>query len=173
MASWEDLVRQKVGVPIQQGANKAANLTEEQILAMKHQALRGLSGMMPDARPNNEMDLNQVSAPDMSQADQQSRMGASIQAPQAMEIAAAKLRQEGAQRDAGNQTLNALEDSPMKGYSSYPAPAPAMRQFPNIQKKIEARQPVTKQDIHAMQAKEMTPDLESEMFPKEKEEEEK
>jgi hypothetical protein len=116
-----------MGQPLQQGAQHAGQAADDQIMAMKQAALRQLAGnpappqpQAPAPQPQLPISEVQPNAASMSAPEAQSRMGAMIQAPEAMEQAAAKLRMQAQQDAAAEEHANHLGEEDMSGYSDVP-----------------------------------------------------
>jgi cell pole-organizing protein PopZ len=131
MPSYEDLLRQNVGMPIQNQANQMGQQAD-QMAQQKLQALHALSAqqtpppqpMAPPPQPPPQQPEAQPNSPTMSPADQQTRMQALTQAPLTMQQVAAKLRAQ-ADEDAAHQaSMNADEDdveAHKSEYKDYPS----------------------------------------------------
>ncbi len=175
MASWEDFARNNIGQPIQQGVGNAAQLTDEQILALKQKALLGMAGSGAAAQvpaPPPPQAKSQMGVlpndPSMTPQDQTSRMNAMIAAPLSggtpLDFDTAD-KARAAQMEL-NQSAPASAPDDLSGYSAYPPAPPQPRQFPNIQKKMA---PVpAKSDIRASTSptQALTPEQEAKLFPK-------
>lgn len=177
----ENYIRQNAGMPIQQGAAQASDAVEsgmnqagQAAMAMKQAALQKLAGpQAPPPPPPQTPPVPNVlpNDPNMSPADQQSRMNAMIAAPLS---GGTDLTLDGAQAQrqkmldmynaASAEKAAGAQDPDMSGYSDVPKPN-AARQFPHIQKKMKTGQPVTTEDIRATMKgpQEVTPELEKKL----------
>lgn len=167
----EAFIRQNAGMPIQQGAGQVADVTEDKInqagqaaSAMKQAALAKLAGpqTLPQAPPQAPPIPNvQPNDPSMSPQDAQSRMGAMINAPLsggtnlgldgAAQARAAQLALNNSAAPASGlpSDLQATLDTARHQQIDQGPPQPLMRQFPQIHKRVMAKQPVTAQDIRS------------------------
>lgn len=141
----ENYLRQQVGIPTENTIGSTSPLgqkldqTADQAIAMKQAALQHISGQ------NGQ--LPQTSAPPTPVPIQQMPSGNNIEnsAPltfDAMDKARA------AQLKLNTNPAPVEED--MSGYTDYPKQQPIARKFPNIQKKINNKQPINKNDISDM-----------------------
>lgn len=191
----EAFIRQNAGMPIQQGAGQVADVTEDKInqagqaaAAMKQAALAKLAGPQapPQAAPPTPPVPNvQPNDPSMSAPDANSRMNAMIQTPLS---GGTNLGFDGADRARAAQLALNNSAAPASGLPSdlqaqldtarhqqmdQGPQQPLMRQFPQIHKRVMAKQPVTKQDIHSsIKPNEPLSDEQMEQLRKEREGEE-
>jgi hypothetical protein len=170
MSAWEDYLRQNAGLPIQQSVGQAGQLTDDQILAMKQQAMQAMAASpsqapnAPPIPPTPPVPNVQPNSPSMTPQDAQSRMNAMIAAPLSGGAAldfdtAAKMRAANLAAQAPSQQATPSED--MSGYTDVPKPQAPGHQFPRIQAKVQknkaAAQPDIRSTLHG--AQEMTPEM--------------
>ncbi len=145
----QDMVNQNIDQPLQaklKALQQASGQSPNMIPGGAPQG--GVPGSNQYQPPQPQVDQMAPNDPTMSGADQNSRTNAMIAAPDQMAQAAAKLRMQAALDGQQQQHQNDIETQDMSGYSD--VPHPGLRQFPGLQKKIQAKQPVTADDIRSM-----------------------
>lgn len=145
MATYEELIRQHIGMPLQQGAQQLGQLTDQAAQAAQ-QKLAALQAVSAKQAPPQQMPQAIAQAPDqsevlpndpsMSAADAQSRQQAMLNAPLTMDQVAAKLRAQ-ADEDAAQQAhQNSIEDQDMSGYTDVPSQVQKQARFKQLKQKV-------------------------------------
>lgn len=178
MASYEEMIRQKMGLPIQNMSNQMGQQVD-QAAQQKLQALQALSAQqapppqapMPQPMAPQPPPEVQPNAASMNPADQQSRMRAMIQAPLTMDQVAAKLRAQADEDAVAEHHANSLADEDMSGYKDYHQAAAPSPKFQQLKQRLESKP----QDIRAQLKgpQEVTPELEKQLGYGDDDEEEK
>lgn len=140
----QDVVNRNIDQPLaqklnalQQASNNAAmqHMSANPTMTLPSQQMQPGA---PEVAPNAET---------MSPQDARSRMAAMISGPEQMQQADTRLRAQAQQDQAAEEHANHIGED-MSGFTD--VPKPGMRQFPQIQKRVQAQQPVTSQDIRSM-----------------------